>query len=264
MTTAPAIHASAEAEAVLLACCIALPETVSACITAGITGASFHDRKHGLAFAAAVTLAARGGLDAGTLAEELKARGQFTEVGGYPLITAITAITSAASSAFYIERVGSLAKQRRLIEATTRALDAANQPAPTWADAWDRAEPFLRDAQAAGAQSRRRTIAEVAAQAVEWRLMPDVRPTAPTPWPTWDRAATAPREGELIVIAGRPGTGKTTLAGNIAHDTAASGKTVAFFSLEMGAEELVDRFALRRAGRGGIGDRKSTRLNSSH
>lgn len=246
-------HASPEAEASLLACCIAAPDTVPACITAGITADSFDDPKHALAFAAAVTLAAKGGLDASTLAEELKARGQFAEVGGWAFVTGITAPVTSACAAYHIERVGSLAKQRRLIEATTRALAAANQPAPTWADAWDRAEPFLRDAQAAGAQSHRRTIANVAAQATEWRLRPDVRPVTPTPWPMWDKAATTPRGGELIVIAGRPGTGKTTLAGNIAHDTAATGKTVAFFSLEMGAEELVDRFALRRAGRSGTG-----------
>jgi replicative DNA helicase len=254
MTTAPAIHASPEAEATLLACCIALPETLSACITAGITAESFYDPKHALAFAAAVTLAAKGGLDAGTLAEELRARGQFAEVGGWPFITGITAPVTSAGAAYHIERVGSLAKQRRLIQATGRALDAANQPAATWADAWDSTEPFLRDAQSAGAQSHRRTIADVAAQAAEWRLRPNVRPMTPTPWLTWDRAATPPRGGELIVIAGRPGTGKTTLAGNIAHDTAASGKTVAFFSLEMGAEELVERLAVRRAGRAGIGN----------
>lgn len=254
MNNISTIHASSDAEASLLACCIAFPATVASCITAGITASTFHDPKHGLAFDVAVTLAARGGLEAGTLAEELQARGQFVDVGGWPFVTAISAnATTTASATFYIERVGSLAKQRRLIQATARALDAANQPAATWADAWDSTEPFLRDAQSAGAQSHRRTIADVAAQAVEWRLQPDVRPMTPTPWPTWDRAATPPRGGELIVIAGRPGSGKTTAAGNIAHDTAASGKTVAIFSLEMGAEELVDRFALRRAGRSGTG-----------
>ena len=255
MTTAPTIHASPDAEANLLACCIAFPESVPpACITAGITGGSFDDPKHGTAFEAVVILAARGQLDASTLAEELKTRGQLNALGGWPFITGISAPVTSASAGYHIERVRSLDMQRRLIEATARAHEAAKQGALSWPDVWERTEPFLRDAQEAGALSRRRTIADVAAEAATWRLSPDLRPMVPTPWRGWDRAATTPRAGELIVIAGRPGTGKTTLAGNIADDAAANGKTVAFFSLEMGAEELVDRFAARRAGRNGLGN----------
>ena len=253
--SAPATHASSEAERAVLACCIAFPDSVSLCIAAGITAASFSDPKHSTAFAVVVTLAARGSLDASTVLEELTARGQLDAVGGMPFIISITQRDGTSLNAsFYIERVVSLSNQRRLIKSLTGALDAAQQPAAIWSDVWDRTEPFLRASQDAGAQSRRRTIADIAEQAVAWRLTPDVRPMVPTPWPGWDRLATMPRAGELIVVAGRPGTGKTTLAGNIAQDAATTGKTVAFFSLEMGAAELVDRFAVRRAGRNGIGD----------
>lgn len=254
MTAEPATPASTDAESALLACCIAFPEAVASCVAAGITSGSFYDPKHGTAFAAVVTLAARGELDASTVAEELKARGQLDALGGWQFILGITDnTTTTASASFFIERVVSLSNQRRLIESLTGALDAAQHPAAAWSEAWDRTEPFLRAAQEAGAQTRRRTIADAAAQAVAWRLQPDVRPMVPTPWPAWDRHATVPLAGELIVIAGRPGTGKTTLAGNIAHDAATNRKTVAFFSLEMGAAELVNRFAVRRAGRNGIG-----------
>jgi replicative DNA helicase len=254
MTTTPTIHASTDAEASLLACCIAFPDVVASCIAAGIGRDSFYQPEHGIAFDAVVALAGRGGLDASTLAEELKARGQLAKLGGWQFITKISANPTSTSSAFYIERVGALAKQRRLIDAATGALAAAQQSAPAWSEVWDRTEPFLRDAQSAGAQLRRRSIADVAAQAAAWRLSPDLRPAVSTPWAGWDRIATMPRAGELIVVAGRPGTGKTTLAGNIAHDTATGGKTVAFFSLEMAAEELVDRFAVRRAARRGVRD----------
>ena len=255
MTTTPAIHFSAEAESGLLACCIAFPEVVPLCIQAGITTASFYEPNRGTAFGVVVDLAARGELSASTVAEELKARGQLDEVGAWPFITSITGnATTTASATFYVERVASLASQRRLIKALDRASEAAHQPAATWSEVWDRTEPSLRDAQSAGAQSRRHTIADHAAQAVAWRLNPDVRPTVATPWAKWDRRATPLRARELIVIAGRPGTGKTTLAGNIAHDAATNGKTVAFFTLEMGAPELVDRFAVRRAGKAVVGE----------
>ncbi len=47
--------------------------------------------------------------------------------------------------------------------------------------------------------------------------------------------------GELIVLAARPGVGKSTLAMNIAENVAKNGKTVAIFSLEMSNEQIVER-----------------------
>lgn len=49
------------------------------------------------------------------------------------------------------------------------------------------------------------------------------------------------KPGHLIVIAGRPGMGKTTLGLNIAETVCLAGKTVAVFSTEMTAERLMRR-----------------------
>ena len=54
-----------------------------------------------------------------------------------------------------------------------------------------------------------------------------------------DRNGFAP--SQLVVIAGRPGCGKTALALNIAHRAVKKGQPVGFFSLEMGASELMGR-----------------------
>jgi len=54
---------------------------------------------------------------------------------------------------------------------------------------------------------------------------------------------------DLIILAGRPGMGKTSLATNIAYNVAAdSGKIVAFFSLEMSAEQLATRIVSEQSG----------------
>ncbi|MCM1195088.1 MAG: replicative DNA helicase [Firmicutes bacterium] len=47
--------------------------------------------------------------------------------------------------------------------------------------------------------------------------------------------------GELIVLAARPGVGKSTMAMNIVENVAKQGKTVAVYSLEMSNEQLVER-----------------------
>jgi replicative DNA helicase len=54
--------------------------------------------------------------------------------------------------------------------------------------------------------------------------------------------------GELIIIAGRPGTGKTTAALNIGLAVAKQGKEVAMFELEMTRPDLVKRMVSRETG----------------
>ncbi len=56
-----------------------------------------------------------------------------------------------------------------------------------------------------------------------------------------DYFITGMRKSDLIFVAGRPGFGKTSLALNIATNVAKTGKGVAYFSLEMSAEQLATR-----------------------
>lgn len=53
--------------------------------------------------------------------------------------------------------------------------------------------------------------------------------------------------GNLIILAARPKIGKTAFALSIAENVAKSGKTVAFYSMEMEASELYERLLSRRA-----------------
>lgn len=55
-------------------------------------------------------------------------------------------------------------------------------------------------------------------------------------------------EGHLIIIAGRPAMGKTSLAEQIVEHVAAQDRTALFFSLEMSAYEITERAIARRSG----------------
>lgn len=56
-----------------------------------------------------------------------------------------------------------------------------------------------------------------------------------------DKKTSGLQGGDLIIIAGRPSMGKTTLATNIARHVAVNGKTALLFSLEMPREQIVNR-----------------------
>jgi replicative DNA helicase len=56
------------------------------------------------------------------------------------------------------------------------------------------------------------------------------------------------QNSNLIIIAGRPGMGKTSFAVNIAHNAARAGKTVAIFTLEMSAVQIVHKLITSETG----------------
>lgn len=63
-----------------------------------------------------------------------------------------------------------------------------------------------------------------------------------------DRLTCGLQRGDLIIVAGRPSMGKTTLAVNIAENVATEDGVALVFSLEMGADQLVERAVCRFGG----------------
>lgn len=70
----------------------------------------------------------------------------------------------------------------------------------------------------------------------------------PTGFRSLDVALGGLQAGDLIVLAGRPGMGKTSLALQIAMGAAASGRNALVFSLEMGVKQIAERLVCMTAG----------------
>jgi replicative DNA helicase len=95
-----------------------------------------------------------------------------------------------------------------------------------------------------GAVPVRQLLPGVIDQIDEWHNNPDMLRGLPTGFTEFDKLTGGLRGGDLVIVAGRPSMGKTTLAVNMAEYAAVNPKTraaVAIFSMEMPSEQVVTR-----------------------
>jgi replicative DNA helicase len=94
-----------------------------------------------------------------------------------------------------------------------------------------------------------RKAVSMALAEIESRLYGQTRIGLPTGFATLDRMLSGLRPGELVILAARPGVGKSALAGNIAANVCqGTGGRVLFSSLEMSHSELVERMLSSECG----------------
>ncbi|MCU7844694.1 MAG: replicative DNA helicase [Candidatus Thiodiazotropha sp. (ex Monitilora ramsayi)] len=184
-------------------------------------------------------------IDLVTLAGQLEKIGKLEEVEGLQYLTQLAEQTpSAANIIAYAKSVREHADRRKLIGIGSQITEAAFSQAPTIEIVNDAEAAFLKLTEQASDVGPR-TISEIAGDGyldeLEKRTTGATR-GLPTGFIDFDRLTNGMRPGQLIVIAGRPGLGKSTLALNIAENLAIKDHEPALvFSLEMSREEIVDR-----------------------
>jgi len=199
-----------------------------------------------------------------TLTDELERRDLLSRVGGRGYLPALAAdVPIAAHAHYYAEIVARLATLRRLIDAGQRIVGIGYDEARSAEDAVDSAEKELF----AVAQRRNThgfaSIREVLTSFLE-RLdyiheNRDSVAGVPTGFVQLDKLTGGLQRSDLVILAARPAVGKTGLALSICHNTAVRYKNrVAIFSLEMSAEQLVQRLLCME---GGL---DSARLRTGH
>ncbi len=95
-----------------------------------------------------------------------------------------------------------------------------------------------------GAQWVRRMLPQLIEKIDEWHSNPDALRGIATGFVDFDRRTGGLRGGDLVIVAGRPSMGKTTLAINMAENVALDPKvkgSVLIFSMEMPSEQLMTR-----------------------
>ena len=183
-----------------------------------------------------------------TLSEELQRRKKMDAVGG---ISYITSLTQDAIVGFNLEEhahiVSEKAQMRRLIDAGNKvvALTYSGEDEPK--EIMNQAEQLILSV---SGQSRGETsfssMGEVVVENMnrinQLQQHDGVLTGVPTGFRDLDEVTNGLQRSDLILVAARPSMGKTAFTLNIAQNVAIfAGLTVAFFSLEMSKEQLVNR-----------------------
>ena len=192
-------------------------------------------------------------IDPVTLAEELRGAGDLESVGGLQFIASVLdAVPTAANIEYHARIVREKAVLRRLIEASTVTIQETYAHHGDIDELLDQAENRIFQI----AQTHERKgfvwIKELLWPAMERIENLSQNASAVTGVPTGfydlDEMTAGFQRGELIIVAARPSMGKTAFTLNIAqHAAIAEGKCVAFFSLEMSKDSLVQRLLTSEA-----------------
>ncbi len=214
----------------------------------------FYRADHQLIFEAIGALAANNKpCDVVTVSEQLERNSKLEEAGGLAYLSSVARDTpSAANVRAYAEIVRERSLLRQLIKAGTDIASAVfSNDGRTARELVDEAEQKVFEIAEGGSRGKQGAVAVRALlpgiidQIDEAYANPDSLRGLPTGFSDFDKITGGLRPGDLVVVAGRPSMGKTTLAVNMAEYAALrpgdERASVAIFSMEMPSEQVITR-----------------------
>lgn len=256
-----------EAERYVLAMAIEYPSDCLGSLSALLTDEDFSVEANRRIFKAAMAIYEAGhAVNRVALADHLNAGGQLESVGGVSGLMAISEdVPRIVNVEGYARIVREKAVQRRAIMRLWQTIERISIDGEAGlAQAEQTLAQIADDSQPRDRQFRRPEEVMLASGSIEAFFQQP--PGLSTPLPSLNRKISGLRPAQLILVAARPGVGKTALAMQIAEHAARKGAGVAFFSLEMSAEELLHRTICARASvnqhcvRQGLMDANDSRL----
>lgn len=214
-------------------------------VAGALRSGDFYQPKHGMIFDAILTLDASGeAVDAVTVAAYLMDNGDLGKIGGATYLhDLLNAVPTAANAGYYARIVAGRAQLRRLIEAGTQIVQygyGGGLGGRDIADLVELAQKSLHEATVGLDRSEGRSWDDLAVALIELIETGRTFTGVSTGLVEADALTSGGyKSGELIVVAGRPGMGKSVYVIDVARKAAfRDGKSVAVFSLEMSAKEL--------------------------
>jgi replicative DNA helicase len=241
------VPANPEAEEAVLGSLLIDPDAVLR-VASFLEAEDFYRERNGWIYRAILELhERREPADFVTLCDELERNNILQEIGGAAYITQLI---NNVPSAAYVEHYGHIVERtatlRRLIDAAGQIAALAYEEAQEVDEVVDRAEQIVFNV--AERRIRRDLVAvrQVMHEVVDridylHRHQGQIL-GVPSGFTQLDRLLGGFQKSDLIIVAARPGVGKTSLALNFALNAARRfRKVVAYFSLEMSSEQLVQR-----------------------
>ena len=215
----------------------------------------FYRESHGLIYGAILRLfEGRQAIDMVTVSDELERHGQLDDVGGQAYLTSlISRVPTSAHVEHYAHIVESTAIRRRLISAAGKIAALAHEESEDVKTTIDEAERILFQVSERQIGQNLRPIGRILSEyfdQIEYLYEHQGEMSGlPTGFADLDKLMSGLQPSDLIVIAGRPGMGKSSLVLSLAQHMAVERKAcVAMFTLEMAAEQLAQRMISAETG----------------
>lgn len=236
-----------EAEEAVLGSLLIDPDAIIQ-ISTFLKQCDFYVEKHGWVYEAIYSLHERHEpADLVTLSDELTLRGQLDEIGGTPRLSdLISATPTAIHVEYYARIIERTAILRRVISAAGQIARLAYTDTEEVSEVVEQAEQIIfscsTNNNSNGTQHVGSALNKYYDRIEYIKNNPGAILGIPSGLTDLDKMLGGFHKTNLILLAGRPGHGKTSLALNIAlHAAKHSGARVGFFSLEMSDEELIQR-----------------------
>ncbi len=214
----------------------------------------FYHEKHQLIYNCMIDLfEERVPIDVLTVSERLKQKKNLKNIGGSSFLAElVNKVPTAAHVEHYGKIVKDQATKRNLMGIASKLFDMSFDEGEGADDLLDKAESEVFSLTQKhidkGFTPVRLTLSESFDRLDELHKIGDGMRGVPTGFKDLDNVLAGLQRSNLLILAARPGVGKTTLALNIARNVAINNKrSVGIFSLEMSKEELVDRLLVAQA-----------------
>ncbi len=208
---------------------------------------SFYLEKHQIIFGVMSDLFGKSqAIDLLTVHESLKKLGKLDEIGGISyLIDLSNRVGSAANIEFHARIIAQKFIQRELIRVSTQIIHDSYEDTKDVLDLLDEAERGLYDITDQNLNTGYESMANLAIKAQKQIEAAGQKGSDMTGVTTGfgelDKMTNGWQSSDLIIMAARPGMGKTAFTLSLTKNAAEAGRGVAFFSLEMANVQLVQR-----------------------